>query len=49
MTTSQKACHRFLQPKKNQHQGFFFWVAEDDNELESSSFSFIFCVHLVFS
>jgi hypothetical protein len=31
-----------LQPKKNQHQGFFSWVAKDDNELEGSSSSYGF-------
>jgi hypothetical protein len=31
-----------LQPKKNQHKGFFSWVAKDDNELEGSSSSYGF-------
>jgi hypothetical protein len=26
---SWEACHHFLEPKKNQHQGFFPWVAEE--------------------
>ncbi len=29
----------FLQPKKNQHQGFFSWVVEDDNKLKGLSSS----------
>jgi hypothetical protein len=29
MTTQEAHCH-LLQPKKNQHQGFFSWVAKDE-------------------
>jgi hypothetical protein len=31
---SQEAHRRLLQPKKNQHQGFFSWVTKDDDEPE---------------
>jgi hypothetical protein len=40
--TSREARCCLLQPKKNQHQGFFSWVVEDDNELEGSSSSYGF-------
>jgi hypothetical protein len=39
MRTSRKARPHILQPKKNQHQGFFSWVVEDNDELENSSSS----------
>jgi hypothetical protein len=40
MMTSQEAHRHLLQPKKNQHQGFFSWVAEDNDELEGLSSSY---------
>jgi hypothetical protein len=37
---SCEARHCLLQPKKNQHQGFFLGFAKDDNKPEGSSLSF---------
>jgi len=45
---SREACRRFLQPKKNQHQGFFLGLQRTMTSRKARCPFLVFCVFLCF-